>query len=225
MTATLDAMKGDLLINSTPPSCDVYVNNRRSGVTGRIIKNIPAGYHRIKVSKYGYYDFNSRIRIYDSQQLTHKVELIEKPKGNIKIDSTPQGAKIYLNNQFKNITPMLLERIPEDRYKLRLKADGYKSFNTTVSVIGNRTEYINAQLIPGSDCCLGNSLLTKPAFWYITSAVCLIGSGWAWYEEERILRTESYKHRQWRDLHRGRNTLAITSGTCLMLGFTFSIFK
>ena len=56
------------------------------------------------------------------------MELAEKPKGNIKIDSDPQGAKVYFNRQFKGITPILLEDIPEDKYKLRLKAKKHKSF-------------------------------------------------------------------------------------------------
>ena len=223
ITADMEALKGHLVVNSSPKTCDVYIDNKRMGVSDKMIKNIPAGYHNVKVMKYGYYDFASSIRILDNQLSFLKVELAEKPKGNIRIDSDPKGAKIYLSGQFKGVTPSLLENIPEDKYKLRLKAKKHKSFNTTVSVVGNKTEYVFAKLVPGSDCCCLSSFFSKPVFWYVTSALCAVGSGWAWYAEEQARKDKNYKQRS--DLHDTRNGLAIGSGACLMIGITFDLIQ
>jgi len=223
ITATLDALKGDLIVLSTPTPCDLYLDNKKMGTTGSTIKNIPAGYHDISLKKYGYHDFNDKIQIMDSKLSSYTFNLIEKPKGNLRVTSTPSDANVYLNSSLKGATPLFLEKIPEDKYNLRIKKSGYRSFYSTVSVPGNRTEYVNAQLVKGSDCCLGNSLLTKPAFWYITSALCLVGSGWSWYEEERALDRGDNKRRH--QLHELRNGLAYGSGACLLIGITFHLAK
>lgn len=219
ISANLEALKGDLLINSIPSLCNVYIDNKRYGISGRVIKNISAGYHNIKLQKYGYYDITGKIQVFDNKLASHKFKLIEKPMGNIKVDSNPLEANVYLNKVYKGVTPIVLKKLPEDKYRLRLKKSGYRSFYTTVNVIGNRTEYVKAHLVKGSDCCLGSSLITKPVLWYIASAVCLAGAGWSWYEEERALKKGDGKRRS--ELHKLRNGLAITGGACLVIGVTF----
>ena len=221
ITANLIALRGDLLIRSTPPSCNIYVNNNRVGVSGNIIKNIHAGYHNIRVTKEGYYDYNGRIRIYDNRVTSHRVHLIEKPKGNLSINSTPMNAKVYINSLFRGATPLLLEGLTENKYRVRLKLNSHKTYKTIVTVLGNRTEYINAALIPGSDCCLSNYFFSKPVLWYIASGLLLGGAGWAWYEENRALKAGKGKYRS--VLHDTRNGLAYASGGCLLIGLTLHI--
>lgn len=223
ISADLEAMKGNLLVNSIPPQCDIILNEQKIGASGNIIKDLNAGYQKIKVSKYGYYDFTSTVYIKDNKTTTMNAQLIEKPKGNIDITSDPIGANIYLNDQLRGMTPQLIEKIPEDTYNLRIKAKDYKTFKTTVSVRGNQTEHVHAKLIPGSDCCLGGSSLTKPLIWYILSGVCLAGSGYYWYEEEKALKNGDQNRRH--QMHQIRNGLAYASGISLTIGFAVNLFQ
>ncbi len=219
INARLQALLGNLLINSNPLSCDIYFDNQFLGRTGNLIQNIPAGFHKLVLKKYGYYDATDTVRIYDKQTTTKNFSLVKKPTGNIQVDSIPPGANVYLNRRYKGITPLLMRDIPEDNYRIRIKKKGYRSYYKNVFVRGNQTEYIQSQLIKGSDCCILNSAFAKPSIWYITSAVCLIGSGYAWYEEDKALKSGDMDKRH--KLHETRNTLAYASGLSLMVGITF----
>ncbi|MFC1504335.1 PEGA domain-containing protein, partial [Spirochaetota bacterium] len=188
ITASLQAQRGSLLVETTPPSANVHIGGRFAGKSGQTLNNVPTGYHRIKISLYGYYDINTQVRILDNKLTRYKAALQEKPKGNLKVDSTPQGARIFLNGKQTGMSPVLLKGLPEDRYHLKLKLKGYKSFRSYVNVTGHQTEHVNVKLVEGSDSCCSISLLGKPAFWYVMSIASFATAGYNWYREEKALK-------------------------------------
>lgn len=222
-SARLEALKGDLLVNASPFDSELYIDNSRSGRTGETVRNIPAGYHTVTVKKYGYHDLSQKVLIRDQQLTKVSLTLAEKEKGNLEVISVPAGASVYLNNTLKGATPLLVQSLPEDKYGVRITAKGYKTFSASARIYGRKTETINAQLVPGSDCfCLGTPVISKPVFWYITSAACLIGSGYAWYEEEQAIKRKDWKKRS--QLHEIRNGAAIAGGISLTIGIAIDLF-
>ena len=59
----------------------------------------------------------------------------EKPTtGQISITSTPEGAKVFLGEEEKGVTPLELSELPFGKYVLKLKLDGYKDLQQEVDL-------------------------------------------------------------------------------------------
>jgi serine/threonine protein kinase len=54
--------------------------------------------------------------------------------GKLMIESTPPGAQIFLNDEYRGNTPLLIPEIKSDVYRLRLQLDGYEAVASTVEV-------------------------------------------------------------------------------------------
>ncbi len=222
LNVVLEAMKGNLLVISDPAAADVVLDGRRVGLSESLLKDIPAGYHRLSVKKFAYFDHNMNVLIPDNMTVTNKVTLIEKPKGNLQINSMPTGAKVYFNNTYLGMSPYLLQSYPEGTYSLLLKMKGYKHYKVNVNIRGNMTETVNATLVEGSNCCIGGcfgSFLVKPGVWY-TGAALLTGlAGYSWYKMEKsgVNVTESNNYRDVRDYS------AVGALGCLVTGFAMRL--
>lgn len=222
-SAVLTPLQGNLFVQNSIGQAQVYVDNRFVGNTGAILKNISAGYHTVSVRKFGYFNFNTSTQILDQKLTSVTAQLIEKPKGNLHISSTPPNAKIYFNGAYLGLTPYLLNKYPEGQYSLRLKLKGYKTYRATASIVGNQTQNFNATLIEGSDCCLNVGIFGKPITWYIGSALAIAGSGYSWYMSEKARDSGNHTdYIMYRDL---RDNLAIVGGACLSVGFAIDLFN
>ncbi len=56
------------------------------------------------------------------------------PTGRLRVDSSPQGASIFLNDEFRGNTPLLIPEIGADVYRLRLQMDGYEGVVANVEI-------------------------------------------------------------------------------------------
>jgi len=78
---------------------------------------------------------------------TGKVDEIAKPTeeidtqstGAINLNSTPSGAKIYLDGKYQDITPQSLSNLEPGTYQLRLTKSGYQDWQQEVTVSPDKT--------------------------------------------------------------------------------------
>ena len=70
-------------------------------------------------------------------------------KGILQFSSTPQGAQIYLDNQYEGTTPSTLSRGIAGAHTIEFRDSGYKSaFNNLTVTSATATYYVSAALIP-----------------------------------------------------------------------------
>jgi hypothetical protein len=84
------------------------------------------------------------------------IELVQpgigKPKpsrpygGNIRIDSEPPDARVFLNAQLVGNTPLLLSNIPVGSRAIRLEKDGFERWSSVVQIVNGRQGLVNATL-------------------------------------------------------------------------------
>ena len=75
----------------------------------------------------------------------------EPDVGSIQVNSTPDGATIYLDNQNTGqITPATLTNVSTGSHTVKLVKERYQDWETTVNVTKNQTATVNATLEPGS---------------------------------------------------------------------------
>ncbi|MDP2945715.1 MAG: PEGA domain-containing protein [Atribacterota bacterium] len=68
--------------------------------------------------------------------------------GRIIVTSQPQGAKVYLDNVYKGVTPLNLDRINSGQHHIKLVMAGYQDWSNYVSVSPSRTTTVSTNLIP-----------------------------------------------------------------------------
>lgn len=71
-------------------------------------------------------------------------------KGTIQLTSSPSGAEVYLDNQFRGSTPSNISDVEQGNHTLEFRYPGYKSWSTGISVSSGVSHYY-AALIPLSD--------------------------------------------------------------------------
>ncbi|MBE9542017.1 MAG: PEGA domain-containing protein, partial [Proteobacteria bacterium] len=85
-----------------------------------------------------------------SNILSYMVRPITPPifYGRIIATSHPQGAKVYLDNVYKGVTPLNLDRVTAGQYRIKLVMAGYQDWSSNVSVSPSRTTTVSADLVP-----------------------------------------------------------------------------
>jgi len=85
-----------------------------------------------------------------SNILSYTVRIITPPTyyGRIIATSHPQGAKVYLDNVYKGVTPLNLDRVTAGQHQIKLVKTGYQVWSSYVSVSPSRTTTVSADLIP-----------------------------------------------------------------------------
>ncbi len=85
-----------------------------------------------------------------SNILSYTVRSITPPTyyGRIIATSQPQGAKVYLDNVYKGVTPLNLDRVTAGQHRIKLLKTGYQDWSSYVSVSPSRTTTVSADLVP-----------------------------------------------------------------------------
>ncbi len=139
---TMERIKeGEITISSIPSGASVYIDNKHTGQTP-ITQTLTAGKYGIKIQKEGYEEYTTQIEIRSG--IKHSTTLqLEQKKYEIRIESEPTGAQLYIDNEYKGITPIVLE-LTSEKHTIKLQADGYKEHIKTIDV--NRVETIKAMM-------------------------------------------------------------------------------
>ena len=68
--------------------------------------------------------------------------------GSLRIDSTPQGAQVFINRQSAGVTPLIVPTLGAGSHAVRVEAEGYLSWSSAIRVIADRQTSIHTALTP-----------------------------------------------------------------------------
>lgn len=151
-TAPLAPQPGQIKISSVPEGAEVYLDDKREGVTP-FERELSPGTYRIRITKSPGYEEKTDVLIVaagetvsENYTLARHVSLPQP--GHIDINSTPKGAEIYLNNKREGVTPFKGEVTP-GTYKIRItKSPEYKEMTDELKVTAGKTSSKNYTLAP-----------------------------------------------------------------------------
>jgi hypothetical protein len=146
-TYPLSALYGLLDINSTPKGAEVYLNNKREGVTP-FKREISPGTYRIRIKKSPQYgDITDELKVTAGQPTSRNYRLASQ-YGNLEITSAPQGAEVYINNKREGVTPFK-RALPPGTYRIRVrKSSEYEEVTDFLRVNSGKTSSKNYPLVP-----------------------------------------------------------------------------
>jgi hypothetical protein len=119
----LMSASGTLTIETDPADAEVFINGISRGKTPTTIERIPEGSVNIEIKSLGYESHARQVSLAAGE--VQKINLSLKPlPGTIQIVSIPSEARVYVNDEFKGMTPFTFEKAPPGTYRIRVERPG-----------------------------------------------------------------------------------------------------
>jgi hypothetical protein len=121
-------------ITTIPSGAEVRLDDFFKGITPTLV-NVAEGSHKIEVTKEGYhiYSETKKIGLGDGKPEEMIIEL-ESLTDSIHVFSTPSGASVHLDNEYKCDTNCTLSEVVVGPHTITLKKSGYCDVIKNVSV-------------------------------------------------------------------------------------------
>jgi hypothetical protein len=157
---------GRIYITTIPAGADVFIDGVLYGMTDAMIVDVPPGQRVITLTKEGYATWQKTVNV-QALRITMLTGITLTPvgaqTGSISVISIPWNAAVYLDDQYKGLTPVTIQGVSAGSHALKVTKDGYKDYSTPVTVTGGKTVTLpTIRLVRVSSSGTGNSGGTFP---------------------------------------------------------------
>ncbi|MGI6495348.1 MAG: PEGA domain-containing protein [Kiritimatiellia bacterium] len=115
---------GTLHVSSEPGGARVMLDGIPRGTAPCAIDRIPGGDHELEVGLDGYVAQRQTIRLAAGETQSMRISLAPQPAA-LQIVSIPDGARVYVDNQFQGETPHSLLDLKPGEYRVRVEMAGH----------------------------------------------------------------------------------------------------
>ena len=134
-----------LSVNSTPSGADVYLDGRFQGRTPlRFFTE--SGNRTIRISKQGYEVWEKVVDIQPYLNRNLEVNLQEIQFSRLSLYSTPSGASVYVDGQYRGRTPAELRLRADKLLEIVLKNQGYENWRRKLKLVPNQERSVSVSL-------------------------------------------------------------------------------
>lgn len=146
---------GILKIASNPYQAEIYVDNKFRGYTPysgyRTFNDFRPGTYTVRLKYSGYYDYYEDVYVSRGRTSSVDAEMIRigetyQKSGSISIQSEPSGASVYLDNEYRGFSPVVLGEVKPGEHTLFIRKDGYGDYVSKVQVTDKQTIGLSAVL-------------------------------------------------------------------------------
>lgn len=111
---------------------------------------VDPGKHRVQVEYSGYrsWSYDYQVSAGQTKPVHAVLEPREPEKGYLSVTSSPKGADVYVDGQYRGFTPTTVGKLDVGSHTLELRLAGYETYTTTFRVYTGDTTNINANLRP-----------------------------------------------------------------------------
>ncbi|MEI6293068.1 MAG: PEGA domain-containing protein [Methanomicrobiales archaeon] len=148
---------GSISLSTTPKGVGFYVDDIYQGKTNQIVGNLAAGPHKVGIYEAGYDTWENTVTVTSGAITPVTVTLVPEKSpdtGDLQVSSSPSGASVYLNNNYRGITPpddsLDIVNLVPGSYTVSVKKSGYQDYATTVTIQAGKNVQMNAALQPAS---------------------------------------------------------------------------
>lgn len=125
---------------------EIWVNDEKKGVR-TWSGDLPSGTYRVECKQSNHETTSTKLEV-TSEMNGQTIPLVSpKPfKGSLAVESTPDMADLYIDNEYVGKTPRLVNEIVAGQHELRLTKEGYKEYTGTVIVKRNERTQMEPKL-------------------------------------------------------------------------------
>ncbi|MCQ2344651.1 MAG: leucine-rich repeat protein [Paludibacteraceae bacterium] len=131
---------------TTDDKVEIWVNNEKRGV-GQVTVNLTPGEYNFESRKNGHRTCSIVRYIELSSGETFQLASPKAIAGSLSVDVKPIGTKIYLDGEYKGISPILLNNVLVGQHQIRLTHDGYNEVSQTVEVSEFSMKEISIEMV------------------------------------------------------------------------------
>lgn len=151
VSASLNAepkpVSGTIDVFSNPVGAYIYLDGEYQGRTypeGFVVIGVAPGTHTVTLKLTGYKDASSSVNVNSGRESSVRMTLNpavpSSDTGAMEVTSDPAGAEVYLNNEYRGVTPVTLEGLAPGSYAVSLTLAGHPDWKTTAEVnVGAKT--------------------------------------------------------------------------------------
>lgn len=133
----LQPLPGHLRVDTTPLSgAQIFLDDVAEGASPAVVRDIPAGEHRLRVSADLYFPFEDSVLI-EGRDREQTVSVTLVPAwADISFASEPAAADVLVNDELLGQTP-LTTRMLQGTHAVRIKLPGFKPWQDQIDVTAN----------------------------------------------------------------------------------------
>lgn len=129
---------GTLIVNSEPAGAAVLINGINRGTTPCRVERIPGGVVQLGLQIEGCEPHTREITLAAGEVQELTINLQPLPAG-LRIVSIPERARVYMNNEFRGLTPLELEGLTAGEHRFRLDLAGHESMVRNLNLVPGTT--------------------------------------------------------------------------------------
>ena len=146
--------RASIQVTSNPAGAGVYLDGLSKGVTpssGYLdISDLSPGTYTIHLTLSGYTDYTTQITLSRNEVATISADLtstyVPSEYGALSVQSTPSGADVFLDNEYKGITPVTLQKISTGSHTILIKNEGFSSYSGDVYIVPDQASALSVTL-------------------------------------------------------------------------------
>ena len=131
-TLLLDSGVLDLV--SEPSGAEVSVNGIVRGRTPVVVDNVPKGRATVRFTLDGFKDEIVSDLVVGAGDRQTVSRILEGLPGTLAVSSVPEGARLYINDEYRGKSPLVLAGLQPGEYAIRAEMEGYADESRLVKV-------------------------------------------------------------------------------------------
>ena len=143
-------MSGTIHVEGEPVGMTITMDGTPRGVvpSSGVLEITPVseGEHTVGASMEGYQRKDMQITVLDGQITNIRIDLFLQKTGVLDVQSNPTNVQVYLDDNYKGITPVTLQTIPTGDHKILLRLTGYQDWTSHVIITPNDTQIVSGTL-------------------------------------------------------------------------------
>ncbi|HTY16081.1 MAG TPA: PEGA domain-containing protein [Methanoregulaceae archaeon] len=144
-------LTSSLTVTSNPSGALITLDGYNTETTPWTFTEISSGYHTLEITYPGYEAYIRNIYLDTGESLEVDADLVPLvATGTLFIDSTPQGANVYVDGNSQGVSPVTVNGLSVGPHQIELHLAGYEVLATTENVIEGQETDINLILTPYS---------------------------------------------------------------------------
>ena len=140
---------GELTLDTVPSGADLYIDNHLIGKTPLTTEVLETG-SQLKITAPGYKPVEQSITVNAGTRGVHPPIVLAVADGTLLLTSSPSGASITIDNQFRGTTPATVELKAFQSHKIELFLEGYLKTSRAVSLEPEQQTAVNIALTENS---------------------------------------------------------------------------
>ncbi len=132
---------GSVAITSLPSGAAVYLDGSLRGTAPVVIPDVLPGNHEVILSLGGYNDWNQVVSVGSGQTAAVNAVLVARAPstGSLAVTSDPAGAEIYIDGDFKGVSPVTVSGLSAGTHTLSVQLQDYAGTTTNITITAGQT--------------------------------------------------------------------------------------